>query len=287
MWRSLLFIPVLSEQFLDKAHQRGADAIILDLEDSIAKEQKSLARDKLADAITRIKNNAPEQDIVVRINSPWRLAVRDLENAVLPEVKAIMIPKAAGPDHIQALDELIAELEVEQGMESGTIGLLALIETPQAFLRVQEIAHSSARLWAMSLGGEDFAAALGTQPTVDLLSQPHQQLVIAAKAAGKVALGYPGSVAEFQDLDVFRKGVELGRIHGCEGGSAIHPAQVAVLNDVFTPSQQEIDFAERCVAAYEQALQEGKGAISLDGKMLDVPVIEQARNLLTRAKRFN
>ena len=287
MWRSLLFIPVLSEQFLGKAHQRGADAIILDLEDSIAKEQKALARDKLAGAIARIKNNAPEQDIVVRINSPWRLAVRDLEKAVLPDVKAIMAPKVAGPDHIQALDELITELEIEQGIKVGAIGLLALIETPQAFLRMQEIAYSGSRLWSLSLGGEDFAAALGTQPTIDSLNQPHQQLVIAAKAAGKVALGYPGSVAEFQDLDEFRKGVELGRLHGCEGGSAIHPAQVAVLNDVFTPSQEEVDFAERCVAAYEQALQEGKGAISLDGKMLDVPVVEQARNVLARAKRFS
>jgi citrate lyase subunit beta/citryl-CoA lyase len=284
MWRSLLFIPVLSETFLGKAHQRGADAIILDLEDSIAPERKTEARERLAAAVTQLTEN--NVDVVVRINSPWRLAVRDLEAAVIAGISTIIIPKAADAGHIKALDDIISELEWERGLAAGMIGLIALIETPAALLQVETIACASPRLRGLTLGGEDFALALGARPSLELLKQPCQDVTIAAKAAGRLALGYPGSIAEFRDLSAFRRGVEIGLAQGCEGGFAIHPAQVAVLNNVFTPAQAEIEYAQRVVDAYHLALQQGQGAVSLDGKMLDVPVVERARVLLARAAQF-
>lgn len=280
MWRSLLFIPALADKFLAKAHQRGADGIILDLEDSIAPARKTDARRALAGAISKLRPH--RLDILVRINAGWRLAVRDLEAAVTAGVSTIVVPKAANAGHIKALDEIIGELEIEQGLPGGAIGLFALIETPAALLKVEEIAQASPRMRALTLGAEDFALAMGAEPGPTLLSGPCQAVVIAAKAAGCAALGHPGSIAEFSDLEAFRSAVRLGRELGCEGGSAIHPAQVAVLNEIFTPSAAEIDFARRCVGAYEHALQTGSGAISLDGKMIDIPVYERARNLLLR-----
>lgn len=284
MWRSFLFIPVLSEKFLAKAHQRGADAIILDLEDSIAADRKAQAREQLADAVATLKAN--NVDVVVRINSPWRLAVRDLEAAVIAGVSALIIPKAASVGHIEGIDEIISELERERSLTPGAIGLILLIETPAALLRVNEIAKASPRVKALTLGGEDYALEMGAKPSLELLEQPSLDVAIAAKAAGRIALGYPGSIAEFNDLAEFKKGVELGLAQGSEGGMAIHPAQVAVLNEVFTPGSAEIDYAKRVVDVYDKALSEGQGAVSLDGKMLDVPVVERARLLLQRAQRF-
>lgn len=283
MWRSLLFIPATADNFLAKAHQRGADAIILDLEDSIPADRKAQARHCIAAAVARLR--AHGLDVLVRINAPWRLAVRDLEAAVLEGVTAIMAPKVAGPDHVNALDETIAELESERGLASGSVKLIGLIETPAALLQAAAIARASPRLQALTLGGEDFALALGAAPSIELLRQPCQDLQIACKAAGRDALGHPGSIAEFRDLAAYRRSVEAGRDLGFEGGAAIHPAQVAILNEVFSPSAADIDFARRCVTAYENALREGKGAISLDGKMIDVPVVERARALLARAAR--
>ena len=284
MWRSLLFIPVLSESFLAKAHQRGADAIILDLEDSIAADRKTQARERLHDAVALLQENRVE--VVVRINSPWRLAIRDLEAAVISGVSTLIIPKVANVGHLQALDETISELERERSLPAGGIGLIALIETPDALLRVHEIAGACPRLRGLTLGGEDFSLALGARPSLELLKQPCQMVTIAAKAAGRLALGYPGSIAEFRDLAAFRQGVEIGLAQGCEGGFAIHPAQVAVLNEVFTPAEAELDYARRVVDAYHVALQSGQGAVSLDGKMLDVPVVERARLLLARAEQL-
>lgn len=284
MWRSLLFIPVLSESFLAKAHQRGADAIILDMEDSIAVDRKAEARERLADAVALLQEKQVE--VVVRINAPWRLAVRDLEAAVINGVSTLIIPKVANAGHLQALDETISELERERALPVGSIGLIALIETPDALLRIHEIAVACPRLRGLTLGGEDFSLALGATPSLELLKQPCQMVTIAAKAAGRLALGYPGSIAEFRDLTAFRQGVEIGLAQGCEGGFAIHPAQVTVLNEVFTPDDVELKYAKRVVDAYHAALQSGQGAVSLDGKMLDVPVVERARQLLVRAERL-
>ena len=210
MWRSLLFIPTLSEAFLAKAHQRGADGIILDLEDSIPPTRKQDARQCLADAVNRLRQHPI--DVLVRINAPWRLAVRDLEAAVMLGVSAIIAPKVAGPDHVEALAETLAELEAERGI-TDRIGLIGLLETPRAVLHAEAIAKST-RMRGLVLGGEDFALAMGAPPTVDLLKQPCQHVALAAKAAGCAALGYPGSIAEFQDLAAFRGYAGMGAALG-------------------------------------------------------------------------
>src|SRR5438270_627524 len=165
---------------------------------------------------------------------------------------------------------------------TGTTKMLAMVETADAFFRIHEIAKASPRLVALNLGAEDFALSAGMLPEADGLFMPKQVCVFAARAAGIMPLGFVGTVAEFHDLDGFRQTVRRSRRIGFVGGSVIHPSQVAILNEEFRPGAAEIDHASRVVAAYDKALAEGVGAVTVDGKMIDVPVVERAKLLLER-----
>src|SRR5439155_2455533 len=137
-------------------------------------------------------------------------------------------------------------------------------------------------LCALNLGAEDFALSAGILPEAEVLSMPKQMAVFAARAAGIMPLGFIGSIAEFHDLEGFRQTIRRSRRFGFIGASVIHPSQVPILNEEFRASAEEIDHARRVVAAYDKALSEGVGAVTVDGKMIDVPVVERARLLLDR-----
>lgn len=280
-WRSILSVPVNVDRFVDGAHRREADAIQLDLEDSIPSSEKENARQRLPQAITRVSQAGA--GVIVRINQPWRLAIPDLEAAVLPGVAAITLPKTESPDQVRAISETIAELEAERSLPVGAIRLLLLIETPAALFKLPEIASADSRVAAMKLGSEDFALATGMAPEPDGLFLPSMAVLMAARAAGILPLGFIGSIAEYQDLEVFRKTVRRARQLGFCGASVIHPRLVPILNEEFTPSQQEIEAARRVVEAYERARAEGKGSVQVDGKMVDLPVFKRALQTLGAA----
>ena len=157
-----------------------------------------------------------------------------------------------------------------------------MVETAAAFFRISEIAGAHPRLCALNLGAEDFALSAGILPEAEGLFMPKQMAVFAARAAGIMPLGFIGTVAEFHDLDGFRATIRRSRRLGFVGASVIHPSQVPILNEEFRPSRQEVDHARRVVAAYDQALAGGVGAVTVDGKMIDVPIVERARLLLER-----
>jgi citrate lyase subunit beta / citryl-CoA lyase len=159
---------------------------------------------------------------------------------------------------------------------------VALVETASGFLRLPETARAHPRLVALSIGAEDFALSVGMLPEADGLFFPKQQMIIAARAAGILPLGFIGTVADFRDLDAFRATIRRSRRLGFAGASCIHPSQVAILNEEYRPSPDEVAQAERAVAAYDAATAAGVGAIELDGKMIDVPVIERAKHVLAR-----
>jgi citrate lyase subunit beta / citryl-CoA lyase len=221
-------------------------------------------------------------DVVVRINRPLRLAVRDIEAAVGPGVLALALPKVDGPEHVQLLAEVVDEVEAERGMAPGTTRLIAMVETAAAFFRIAEIARAHPRLCGLNLGAEDFALSAGILPEAEGLFMPKQMAVFAARAAGIMPLGFIGTVAEFHDLDGFRQTIRRSRRLGFIGASVIHPSQVPILNEEFRPSPNEVDHARRVLAAYDKALAEGVGAVTVDGKMIDVPVVERARLLVER-----
>ncbi len=278
VWRSLLFVPLTVERFVEKAPTVGADGLQLDLEDSIAPSQKEQARALLPDVARRYAEGG--HDVVVRINRPWRLALPDLEAAVSPHVMAITLPKADSAAHVVAISEVIAELEAERGMTPGHTKLMVLVETPQGFERMSEIAAADARVIAMGLGTEDFAAAINAEPLPEVLLAPKQQMVVAAYAAGVRPMGLVGSIADYKDLDRIRDIVRLSKKIGLRGASCIHPNQVLVCNEEFAPSEAEVESARRIVAAYEEAHGRGVGAIEVEGIMVDIPVAERARELL-------
>jgi citrate lyase subunit beta/citryl-CoA lyase len=211
-----------------------------------------------------------------------RMTVRDLEAVISPAVTAIALPKAESPEHVQLVAEMIDEIEAERGMAIGTTKMLAMVETCSAFFRIAEIAKASPRLVALNLGAEDFALSAGMLPTAEGLFMPKQTAIFAARGAGIMPMGFIGTVADFSDLDAFRETVRRSRRLGFFGASVIHPSQVAILNEEFRPSPDEVGHGRRVVAAYDKALAEGVGAVTVDGKMIDVPIVERARLLVER-----
>jgi citrate lyase subunit beta/citryl-CoA lyase len=285
VWRSMLYVPATSEKFIEKAHERGADAIKIDLEDAVAPQEKPRARTLVRDAAKLVAKGGA--DVLVRINRPMRMAVADLEASVWPEVQGLVLPKVESADHISFLSEMITELEVERGMMPGHTRLMALIETPRGYSNARDIALSSSRLAAIALGQEDFSAEMGmVEPEGMSLLSYYQTVQVAAREAGILPIGYPGSIAEFTDLDLFRSNALIARKLGFDGGACIHPKQVPILNEAFTPTDAEIERSENMVAAYDTAMAAGDGAVAFEGKMIDVPVVARAERILSIRDRI-
>ena len=285
VWRSMLYVPATSEKFIEKAHERGADAIKIDLEDAVALAEKPRARTLVRRAAKTVARGGA--DVLVRINRPLRMAVDDLEASVWPEVHGLVLPKVESADHIGFLAEIITELEDERDMQRGHIKLMALIETPRGYSNVRDIANSSERLSAIALGQEDFSAEMGmVEPEGMSLLSYYQTVQVAAREAGILPIGYPGSIAEFTDLELFKSNALIARKLGFDGGACIHPKQVPILNEAFTPTDDEIDRSERMVAAYDAAMAAGDGAVAFEGKMIDVPVVARAERILSIRDRI-
>jgi citrate lyase subunit beta/citryl-CoA lyase len=280
VWRSLMYVPVNVEKYVDKAHTRGADCIQLDLEDSVPAAEKDSARMLVPKAASRVRRGGA--DVVVRINRPLDLAVRDLEAVIGPDVDGIAVTKAQGADHLRLLDELVGELELRRGLKPGHTRFIAMVETPQAFFRMSEIAQAVPRLAAMNIGGEDFALENGMAPVEETLLMPKQQMVFAARSAGLMPLGFIASVAGFGDWAAFGAMVRRSRQFGFMGAGCIHPGQVPIVNAEYTPSDGEIAFAKRVIEENVTAEAAGRASFALDGKMIDVPVVNRARRLLER-----
>jgi citrate lyase subunit beta/citryl-CoA lyase len=282
-WRSSLYVPVNVEKYVAKAHQRGADAIILDLEDSIPVAEKSEARKLVTEAAARVAQGGA--DVIVRINRPLELAVRDIEAAVGPGVKALMLPKIDSASHLRLLGEVASVAESKAGMAEGTTRFIPMIETAEAFPRAFEIAAGHQRNVGLTLGGEDFAMATGSLPDPDVFRYPKQHIVFAASAAGILPLGLIGTVATYSDLDGMRAVIRESRRFGFVGASAIHPAVVPLLNEGFQPDEEDVASARRVISGFEDAVRQGRASVEIDGKMVDYPVVERARRLLARSER--
>lgn len=280
VWRSLLSVPVNIDRFVDKAHTRGADCVQLDLEDSVPAHEKASARKLVERATARVGRGGG--DISVRINSPIELAVRDIEHSVLPAVNALALPKVDSASHLRILDDLVSRLEGERGMAIGSTRFIALVETADAFFRLHEIAHAVDRTAALILGSEDISLACNWVPCAETLLYPKQQMIIAANSAGILPLGFLDTVAGIGDWDAFRQMVRRSRMFGFVGAACIHPQQVAIVNEEYKPTGEEVAYARKVVAMDRDAAAAGRGSFEIDGKMIDVPVVVRAQRLLAR-----
>jgi citrate lyase subunit beta / citryl-CoA lyase len=282
VWRSALFVPANVERFVAKAVDRGADALIIDLEDSVPLGEKEAARTLVPDIVKRFRDTG-HSDVIVRINQPLELAVRDIEAAVISGVDAIMVTKVEGAEHLRLLDEMVTRLEQSRRLPPGEIWFIGLIEAPGPLARAYDIARSTPRLAGISLGAEDYATAIGAKPTEEILLMPKQQVLQAARAAGIMPLGTIGSVADFGDLDGYTRIVKRSADFGFVGAACIHPSLVPILNSGFSPSVKDVADAERIVALDKQAAAEGRASFAIDGKMIDIPIVQRAEALLERA----
>ncbi|RWQ32468.1 CoA ester lyase [Mesorhizobium sp.] len=277
-WRSLLFVPSHVPRFVEAAHERGADGIILDLEDSVPQDQKGESRRQLSASVAKVGRMGAY--VLVRVNRGLRALAADLDAAVMAGVDALVLPKTDSAAWVTEIADAVSELERERNLALGRIRFLAQIETPAALQSLSAIASAHPRMVAMALGPEDFSASVGGAPEFDLLLTPNLSVLFAARAAGLLPLGFIGSIGEFSDNEKLREAATHARRLGFAGALAIHPTQVAIFNEAFSPSAQELEWAHRVVAAQTDSSARGRGAFALDGKMVDAPVIRRAREII-------
>lgn len=270
-WRSLLFVPANNPKLVRSAVRRGADAVILDLEDAVLPDDKHIARRMLTESISIVR--AELIDVVIRVNGNILDMVHDLGAADLSQVKAILVPKCDDAFRVRAASELISEFCPDQARAPS---IIALIESPAGLMNLNEIATSSPRLKALLLGSEDYCASMGAAPSEEILTPAAVQVAIAAAANNLLALGLVGSLADYSDLARFQARVNASKAIGMKGAALIHPSQVAAANTGFSNSAEEIAVAQRIVEEFEEAKKQGRGAISIDGKMVDEPVYLRA-----------
>jgi citrate lyase subunit beta/citryl-CoA lyase len=279
--RSLLYVPVSSERFLAKAHERGADAIILDLEDGVAPAEKDAARARLNDAVAMAARGGAT--IFVRINSEPERIFRDAEAACRAGAAGLFVAKAREPRALAALADFLDGIGRE--ISRKPMWLVPMIEDPGAVLDARVIASATPRVFGLATGGEDLATALGAEPTPEVLRFPKLLVHLAAKAAGVRSFGLLRTVADYNDLDAIEKSAREARMFGFDGASCVHPAVVPILNRAFSTSPEEIERARALIAAFEAAKAEGRGAFAFEGRMVDEPVVQRARALLDRAEK--
>jgi citrate lyase subunit beta/citryl-CoA lyase len=282
--RSSLILPVNVPRFVEKASARGADAVVLDLEDSVPTQEKASARKLVRDSLALAGRGGAE--VLVRVNNDPALLADDIDAAVHPGLDGLSIPKAESAAQIHDIVARIERLEGARGLTSRHLRLSLAIETPRGLLAVEEIARSSDRIATMSIGVEDYCLELGVEPSADGLEllYPVARLVTVCKAVGVQPTGLVGSIAGFRDLASFEQAAQRARQLGCEGAGCIHPDQVAVLNRVFTPDPAKVEHARRVVEAFEDGVRRGTASVNLDGKMVDVPVYKRAQVVLARAR---
>ncbi|MDC9823114.1 CoA ester lyase [Devosia sp. ZB163] len=267
--RSLLYVPAHSERFIAKAHERGADAIILDLEDSVPEADKDAARANLATAVPSVGQAGAQ--VFVRVNAGPRQR-EDALAACRAGAGGLLIPKAASTG---ALESLAGTLRAEEAsLARPAMSFIATIEDPAALLDARAIAGVH-RVIGLCLGSEDFALAIGATPTPDVLRHPKLMLHYAAKAAGKLSLGLLRSIADYSDLTALTEAAREARLHGFDGATCVHPSAVPVLNAAFQPSDEERTWAARVIAEAAHH----SGAFEFDGRMIDAPVLARARRI--------
>jgi malyl-CoA/(S)-citramalyl-CoA lyase len=311
--RSELAVPATNERAMAKAPTLGADVVFLDLEDAVAPDDKERARTNAIDALRT-------QDwsgcaVSVRINgldTHWCYRdVVDVVEACGDVLDTVLVPKVGAPSDVGFVAILLDQIEQRNGWEPGRIGIHILIETAAGMANVESIARARPdRLEAMVFGVADYAASVqarttnigGANPDYAVLTDPLDdtgrrethwgdqwhfaisRMVAACRAEGLRPID--GPFGDYEDADGYRSAAHRAAALGCEGKWAIHPSQVALANDVFTPSEAEIDRAERILQAMEDGAKEGKGAVSLDGRLIDAASIRMAQNLMRKVEQM-
>jgi len=292
--RTLLFVPANSWRMITTAATEGGDAVILDLEDACPIAEKETGRIFARDSIPMLKEKG--LDVFVRINSfETGLTELDLSYVITKGLDGVMLPKSESKEDMVKLDQLLKGEEKKKGMEPGSVSILPLLESPKGIAAVSEIIAASPRVIGVSFGAGDYSREIGAGMGVTSLSpeeyflmasHPRSCIALAARAAGILAIDSPffGLVIDIEGLIKESRKVKL---IGFTGKLLVHPRHVDSVNQVFSPSKDEIDFARRVIKAYEEAKAKGLGATSLGGRMIDYGSYRRALNLISIAEKIS
>lgn len=281
--RALLYMPGDNWKMITKSITLGVDSICMDMEDGTAINKKAEARATIAKALQELDFGASEK--LARINSIGSGREKEDIEAVLPyHPDGIVIPKVESFEQVEWAGKIIEDAELKNGWQVNSIRILIGVETAKGILNLKEIA-AHPRLDAIIFGGEDFAASIGavrTKDAVELL-YARQAVIVACAAYDLQAIDIV--TIDYKDLDALKVESEFGAKLGFSGKQIIHPNQVQVVQEAFTPSDEAIAYAKRIIETFEASQKEGKGAYSLDGKMIDMPLLKNAQKVLARAKK--
>jgi citrate lyase subunit beta/citryl-CoA lyase len=281
--RSLLFVPGSRADMLEKAGRFAADVLCLDLEESVLPKDKEHARGLVHAAVGWLSNAG--KTVQVRVNSIESGLTRDdLATVVQAGLAGVLLAKTQEPQDVRDVDVLLREQELAREIRPGTIELIVAVESARALLRCEEISRASTRLTGLMLGGEDFAFDMGVPRTKRGRELDHARAVVAtcARAARLVALDTPWT--DIQDIEGLEKDARRARGVGFSGKYLIHPSHIEPAHQVFSPSEEEVANARAVLAAWEEAQAQGRGAVQLDGRMVDGPIAERARRVLEMAE---
>jgi len=281
--RSLIFVPGNRPNMLERAKDFKTDIVMVDLEDSVPPDEKSTARELASEWVDILSNH--NQKVMVRVNSlDTGLTKDEITNIINPRLYGISLGKVTSIWDIKSLDNMLVESEGRLQIPIGTIKIIPWIETAQSIMRLDDIAKASNRIIAIAFGAEDYTNDMGIQRT-DMGAEvefPRSVVAIAARAANIAALDSP--FVSFKDPISLKADCMKARQLGYTGKFAIHPDQLAVINQTFSPSQEDIAYAITIVQGWNDAVKKGRGSFDLDGKMVDVPVVKRAQNLLALAQ---
>ena len=283
MRRSMLFLPGNNPNMLINGNCLGADAVIFDLEDAVSPDQKDAARILVRNTMRYMDFRTCE--IIVRINSIdtpyWK---QDIDQILPQKPGLILLPKTGSAQDVLETDAYITQVEAKLGMEKNTVGLMPLIETALGVENAFQIASATKRVKALFLGAEDLTADLQCKRTKEgrEIEYARTRLVVAARAAGVDVYDTP--FTDVNDDEGIVTDAKLAKALGFTGKASISPRHVEVINSVFSPTQAEIDYAYEVMAAIALAKEQGKGAISLRGKMIDAPIVSRAQQTISMAQ---
>ena len=281
--RSLLFVPGNTPRMLDRAIGLRPDAFVPDMEDSVPWDEKANARGVSAAYIPELA--ATGVPVIPRVNSlDTGLLEDDLSAVVGRYIYGVSVGKMDNPETVAEVVGVLERMESDAGVELGATRLVPWIESAEAIVKVYDICRSSERIVAVALGAEDFTNDMEIKRTDGdaELAYARGAIAVAARAAGVLALDTP--FFAFRDPVALKANSEMSRAIGFRGRFAIHPAQLDIINGVYSPSEEDLAQAQREIEAFEEAAAVGRGSTSLDGKVVDVPVVKRAQALLERAR---